>query len=194
MKKYLLFLTLLASVWAENFVLQNDNILLEKAVEKINEMTTELKTKTGVSVYVSAINKLENNETIALYAKRIGERLEAPFALIALSSTDVKIDLITSPDLAEIVDRDEVLDDYIIPLFVEVRRDLTTQQQLSAGVFNGVAFLTDTIAEDRGIVLESSVGSGSKNFYEGLMWVIKIMIVLTLVGIFIAYRRSKAGA
>ncbi|GHV59864.1 hypothetical protein FACS1894103_4140 [Campylobacterota bacterium] len=175
-------------------MLNNDDVLMEKTVDKINEMTAELKEKTNIGVYISAAEKLENNETITAYTKRLGATLESPFVLITLSSIDRQIDLITSDDLTKRIDKDEVLDDYIIPIFVEIRKDISRQNQLSAGIFNGVAFVVDTLADQEGIELESSVGSGSKNFYDGLMWLIRVMGLLTVGAFAYLWLRDKRAA
>lgn len=194
MKHFVLLCCVVIQLFSANFVLNNDDVLMEKAVDKINEMAAELNEKTKIGVYISAVAKLENNETITAYTKRLGESLDAPFVLITLSQIDRQIDLITSDDLAKRIDKDEVLDHYIIPLFVEIRKDVSQQNQLSAGIFNGVAFVVDTLAAQEGIELVSSVGSGSKNFYDGLMWLIRVMALLTVGAFAYLWLRDKRAA
>ena len=194
MKHFVLLCCVVIQLFSANFVLNNDDVLMEKAVDKINEMAAELNEKTKIGVYISAVAKLENNETITTYTKRLGESLDAPFVLITLSQIDRQIDLITSDDLAKRIDKDEVLDHYIIPLFVEIRKDISQQNQLSAGIFNGVAFVVDTLAAQEGIELVSSVGSGSKNFYDGLMWLIRVMALLTVGAFAYLWLRDKRAA
>lgn len=173
--------------------MHNDNVVLNKAIVKIEEMCRDLRKETGIGVYLSAIDKLENNETIAVYSKRIAGDLAPPFVLITISRIDRQIELVASDDLSKRIDKDEVLDDYTIPLFVEIRKDITLQQQLSAGLLNGIAFIVDTLAEQEGVALKSSIGSGSKNFYDGLMWVIRIMLALTLSGFALIWYRNRKG-
>lgn len=191
MKKLLLFISLTAFVFGGEFVLHNDDTLLEKAEAKIEEMAKELKEKTGTAIYVSAVAKLPNGETITTYIDRISSDLSGSYALIAISRLDKQIELKTSSDLEKLLKKDSVLNGYIIPLLVEMRKDLSVQQQISAGILNGVAHIQDTIADSQGVVLESSIGSESKNFYDGLMWVIKIMILLTAIAFFVAWRRGR---
>lgn len=173
-----------------SFILHNEGILAEKAVPKIEEMTGELHRKTGIGVYLSLIDSLKG-ETITQYETRLAKELKAPFVLISFARAEQQIDLVTSSDLEGKLDGDEVLDDYIIPLLVEKRKDLTYTQQYSAGLFNGVAFVTDSLAEQAGMVLESSVGSGSKDFMDVLMAIIKVMLALTIIAYFVAYFRHK---
>jgi hypothetical protein len=190
-----MILLLATCVFGEDFVLRNENILIDKSVAKINEISGELKAKTGAGVYVEAIEKLNANETIGAYAKRIAGELNAPYALLVVSSADRQIDAVISPDLEDQIDKGDILcitpGCPVIPLIAEHRRDISINQQISAGIFNGVAYITDTIAEKRGVTLESSVGSGSQNFSVALTWVVKIMVLLTLAGLVVAWRRSK---
>jgi hypothetical protein len=191
----LLSLCLSASLFAEDFILRNEGVLIDKGAAKINEMCSELKAKTGVSVYIAALEKLEPDETIGAYAKRLAADLSAPYALLAISQKDRQIEAIVSADLQAVIDKDDILCIMpgcpIIPLLAEYRKDLNSSQQISAGVFNGAAYIVDTIASERGVTLESSVGSGSKTFGVSLTWVVRIMIALTLVAMFVAWRRGK---
>ncbi|MDR0664363.1 MAG: TPM domain-containing protein [Helicobacteraceae bacterium] len=197
MPRFLPFIALLISnVFAEEFVLRNDNILIDKNIAKINEMSAELKAKTGAGVYVSVVDKLEANTTIGVYAKTIASELNGSFVLLAISQSDRQIDAIVSPELQTVIDKDDIVCVMpgcpIVPILSERRRDITLQQQIGAGIFNGAAYVVDTIANAREVTLESSVGSGSRNFGLSLTWIVRIMIVLTLAAMFIAWRRGKA--
>jgi hypothetical protein len=183
------------NLFDEEFALNKDNVLIDRSVVKINEMSGELKAKTGVSVYISAVQKLEANQTIGAYAKAIANDLSAPYILIAVSAVDKQIDAVISKELESVISKDDILcitpGCPIIPILSETRRDLSNSQQISAGVFNGAAFIVDAIAENRDVTLVSSVGSGSKTFGVTLAWIVRLMIVLTLVAMFVAWRSSK---
>jgi hypothetical protein len=191
------FLALLLSLplFAEEFILENEGVLLDKSVDKIVEMTSELKAKTGVGIYISAIKKLEANETIGIFANKTAAVLKPPYVLLVASQIDEQITALISPDLQKEIDKDDILcvtpGCPILPIVVGGHKDVGKEQAISAGFFNGVAYIADAIADKRGVVLESSVGSGSKNFGVGITWVVRIMIILTLVGLFLAWRRGK---
>lgn len=191
MKKITIFITLVALLFGGEFVVQNDATLLDKTEQKIEEMAAELKAKTGVSIYVYALSKLDEGDTITTFTNRIASDLDGSYALLTISRLDRQVEFKTSKDLEKLLDKDDVLHGYIIPLLVEIRKDVSVQQQISAGVLNGVGHIQDTVAEDRGVFLETSIGSESKNFIDGLMWVIKAMILLTAIAFFLAWRRSK---
>jgi hypothetical protein len=176
------------------FILHNDEVVLQKAADKMEEMMGELHQKTQIAVYLSAIAKLPEGESITTYGQKLSSDLQSPFVLISVSRIDQQIDVVSSPDMADRFDEDELLGDYIIPFFVEYRRDVTPQQQMSAGLLNGVAHLSDHFAEQEDVILLSSIGAESENFITGLMLVIKIMLGLTAVAMFIAWYRSRKGA
>lgn len=192
MKK--LFLILLASTYlfsSQKFVLHNDDTLLPKTEQKIEEMTNELYAKTGVALYVSAIAKLDADQTITTYTNNLASTLNGSYALIAISRLDRQIEMAVSTDLQKTIDKEEVMKGYIIPLLVEMRKDLSVQSQISAGILNGVAHMQDTVAKERGVEMMTSIGSESKNFYDGLMWVIKALALMTLIAFFLVWKRSR---
>ncbi|MDR1910915.1 MAG: TPM domain-containing protein [Helicobacteraceae bacterium] len=181
--------------YASFFQKSDDTLLNPKGVEKMTEMIGELKAKTGVGVYLGVVKKLRENQTITDYAKELANNLSAPFIALALSSGDAQIQMIVSPDLAGKIDKEDVLcispGCPIIPLIAEHRKDVGIETQINAGIFNGVAYIADAIAKEYGATLESSVGSGSKDFTTVLTTIVKIMVVATLIGLVVAYRRGK---
>ena len=187
----LLSSTLLYADETKRFILHNEEVVLEKAAEKMEEMMSELYEKTGIAIYLSAIAKLPQEHTITTYENELAQTLSGSFVLIAVSRLDQQIDLVASPDLEDRFSKNELLRKYIIPFFVERRRDVNPQQQMSAGLLNGVAHITDHFAEQEGVFLLSSIGSESENFIKGLMLVIKIMLALTAIAMFIAWYRSR---
>ena len=187
----LLSSTLLYADETKRFILHNEEVVLEKAAEKMEEMMSELYEKTGIAIYLSAIAKLPQEHTITTYENELAQTLSGSFVLIAVSRLDQQIDLVASPDLEDRFSKNELLRKYIIPFFVERRRDVNPQQQMSAGLLNGVAHITDHFAEQEGVFLLSSIGSESENFIKGLMLVIKIMLALTIIAMFIAWYRSR---
>jgi hypothetical protein len=186
---YLLLFTFALNA-SENFILHNENIISEKASLKIEKMCNELYAKTGVGVYVSAVRSL-GGKKITEYEKEIANSLNGKFILLAFSSGDKQIDLFSTPGETGLFDKNEILDDYILPIIIEKRKDLSYEQQYTAGLFNGVAELTDEIAEKHGIVLQESIGSEGKHFYDGLMVIIKILLALTIFTTFYIYYKAR---
>lgn len=166
---------------------------MEKANLKINEMSKEIEDKTGVKIILNVLKRLPENHTITTYGKEFVEaNLKNSFVVINFSEMDMKINLVASPDLESVVNEDDILDDYIIPLLISQNKKTTPQQKYSAGLLNGMAEVADRVALHKKIVLESSIGSESKNFIDGLTLIIRIMIIITLLALGYAwYRRKK---
>lgn len=186
----MLFFSVVSLFAKSGYILHNEDILIDKAAAKIEKMCDELYAKTGTAVYVSAVNTLKER-TITLYAQEMAKGLEGEFALLVFAGAQKQIELVMSPEVESFIDKDEILDGYIIPILVAKTKDTTPQQQYSAGIFNGIAELTDQIAKKHDIVLENSVGSQSKNFYEGLMWVIKLLLLITVAIFAYAYLKNR---
>ncbi|MDR2905135.1 MAG: hypothetical protein LBU73_04180 [Helicobacteraceae bacterium] len=192
LRKFIVLGLFLSTLAAETLILRNE-IVIDKAADKIAEMTSELEAKTGVKVYLSAIQKLDAAETLGAFHSKIEENLTAPYVLVSFSAGDQKIKCTRSADLAKIIDCDDAVDDYILPIITEYRKDISKQTQYSAGLLNGIAHICDTIAAAKGVQLLSSIGSESKNFYNGLVTIVLIMAALTIFALFWARNRDKGG-
>jgi len=193
-KKLLLFLSLgLTLLQAENFVNDKEKIIMEKAVSKINEMSSEIYEKTNIKIILNVLKQVPQGETLTTYEEKFQKTLTGSYVVVNFSELDKKINLIKSSDI-DFIDKDEILDDFIIPLLVTKNNKVTTQQKYSAALLNGMAEISDQVANNKKIVLTSSIGSESKNFIDGLSFVIQIMIVLTILAFGYAwYNRKKNG-
>ena len=103
---------------AQNFVLFNEGVLNDKVVEQINTIGTELYNKIGVFVAV-AVGDMSDFDTL----KDKNIELKAPFALLVLSKSSHKVDIITSKEVGLFFDKEQVLSPYsgegmILPPFV----------------------------------------------------------------------------
>lgn len=186
-----LFSLLSLDVFAANFMLNNDVALNEKAIEKINQIGTELNSKTGVNVFVYAkdsfgfdpklsmdekikiIKTIENNATASLGGS---------YAALFISLEDIHVNLIMSDDIKTIVDKDEILDDYVVPLLASKDKN-SLNSKVSAAALNGYAEITDRIAISKGTTLESSIGSGGTQ--ASSIW--KVFMYTMIVGGLLAY-------
>lgn len=190
-KKILAVLLFAASLFAEStYLLHNESIIIDKAAVKMEKMCDELYRKSGVGVYTSAV-KSTKGLSIIDYGQSIAAKLKEPYVLLSIAADEQQVDMIMSPDVAEYIDKDEILDDFIIPILVSHNKKATLEQKYSAAIFNGIAEITDQVAAEHDIKLANSVGSESKNFYEGLMWIIKLMLIVTVAVLAYIYLSSK---
>jgi len=193
MMRFLLMLVLSLSLYGSevfNPFLKNDNIISEKSQPKLVKMMSELKYKTGVSVYAVAVNNM-GGKSMAIYREEIANTLKDPYVAIILAVEEKKLEMIMSEKLKAVIDKDEILDDYMLPIMVDKRKDITKETQYTAALFNGMAQVADTLAEARGIILEESIRSDSKNFTTGLRWLTYLMILTTAGLVLYRYLESK---
>lgn len=129
---------------------------------------------------------------IVEYEKNISASLKAPYVLVVFSAKEQKVDMTVSDDLQKIVNKNEILNTYIIPILVAGDKN-SVDAKYSAAMLNGVAEIADEIAASRGVKLDSSIGSDSRNFMQGLRALFYGIIVVSL-GIYFyrIYQRRRA--
>jgi len=184
---------------SSQFILSGNKMIDPRSIAKIDEMGNELLKKTGISVYVYAKESYSDKkfsstkskmEFIKSYESNITKELKNPFVLLTTSLEDTHINLIASSDLNGVLDKDEILDRYIIPLLASKDKN-SMFAKVSAAMFNGYAAITDKIAENRGVELKSSIGSAgtvTSTIWRVMMYTI---IVIGLIAYSIAILKSK---
>lgn len=104
---------------------------------------------------------------------------------------DTHVNLIVSSKLKEIVNKNEILNDYVVPLLASKDKN-STFAKASASILNGYAAIADTIAESRDIKLESSIGNSGK--VAGTVWKVfmySLIVVGLLLYTFAVLKRKK---
>ena len=184
---------------SSRFILSGAKMIDPRSIAKIDEMGSELLSKTGISVYIYAKERYSDIEIksrkskmefIKSYESNITTKLKNPFVLLTISLEDTHINLLMSTDLKEIVDKDDILDKYTIPLLASKDKN-SMYAKVSAALFNGYAAITDKIAKERGIELKSSIGSVgtvTSTIYRVVMYTI---LIIGLILYTIAVLKSK---
>lgn len=191
---------LISNIFASTFVLKNESLIDERAVNKINEMGMEARNKLGVNIYVYAQTSLglkENTSTkdkiefIKNQESQIVKDLVKPYVLLTMAVDDTHVNLLVSSRLDDIVKKDDILNGYVVPLLASKDKN-TLFAKVSAAVLNGYAAIADTIADERKVKLESSIGSAGK--VAGSIWKV-FMYTLVVAGlllyIYAILRRRK---
>jgi len=188
------------NIFANNFVLSSDELIDPRAQEKINTIGLESKEKLGVNIYLYAKNsyglgdKIKGKEKI-IYLKdhesKILPTLKKPYVLLTMSIVEQHVNLLMSDSLKNILDKDDILDGYVVPLLASKDKN-TLYSKVSAATLNGYAAIADTLADDKDIVLESSIGSQGK--VAGTIWRV-LMYTLVVIGLlsytFVILRERK---
>ena len=166
------------------FILKGQASIDPRAVEKIDIMGDELFVKTGVSVYIYAVNQYSDKkfsdtkskiEFIKSFESNITNSLKPPYALITLSMEDKHVNLITSNDLFKAVDRDDILSGYIIPLLASHDKN-TPQAKISASLLNGYSEVVSSIAKYKGVEVKSVISGVGRTISN--IWKIFIYLIV----------------
>lgn len=154
------------------FILEGKKSIDPRAIEKIDAMGSELFVKTGVSAYIYATERYQNIKFdnikskmafIKSFEENITKDLKEPFVLLSVSVEDTHINIRYSDELKGMIDRDDILDNNIIPVLASKDKN-SVYAKMSAALLNGYAAITDSVAEAKGIKLESSIGSAGTTF------------------------------
>ncbi|MEF3191351.1 MAG: TPM domain-containing protein [Campylobacterales bacterium] len=180
----------IACSYAQSAVLRHDGLMMEKSIQKIDEMATEVLQKTGIHLYVIAVNDL-NGSNIHTLHKIYEANMTSPYVAILLAKNDQKVDIVATPDVASLIDKDKILDDYMIPILVSPNKE-DKEKSYGAAIFNGMSELVDEIAAAKGVTFISSPGSGSHDFIQIVRFVFYFMLFFTLY-LFVAksYERRR---
>ena len=195
-----LLLFLSSNLYANSFVLSDDALIDKRAITKIQEIGEESKSKLGVNIYVYAKQSLglpdktptkDKIKYIKKYEGDIASSLTKPYVLLTMAVEDTHVNLIVSSSLKEVVDKNEILNDYVVPLLASKDKN-STFAKASAAILNGYAAIADTIADSKDIELQSSIGNSGK--VAGTIWRV-LMYTLIVVGLllytFAVLRRKK---
>lgn len=173
------------------YVLEGDGLLNEKVFAKINEIGHELYSKTGVQVFVyvekqylleNAVDAKSKFDAIKKYEKQIIKDMGSDYAVIAISFEHKHINLLMSERVGSFIDKDEILNDYIVPLLASNDKN-TIEAKVSASVLNGYSQIAEEIAGKHNIKLQNNIESSNKTF--GDIW--KIFMYILIIGGLFAY-------
>ncbi len=183
-----LLLFLCSNLSAQQFILNDDKLIDDRAAIKINEIGAEVKSKLGVNIYVYAKSNLgldvdvktkDKIDFIKNSENQIISTLEEPYVLLTIAVEETHVNLLFSDDLKEIIDKNDILDGYIVPLLASQDKN-TLFAKVSAATLNGYAAIADTLAEAKQIKLETSIGNAGK--VSSTIWRV-LMYTLVVLGL-----------
>jgi len=187
---FLLFITVIAQANQNPYILTHDGLIDIRAQDKILEIGNETKSKLKVNLYVdikenNGINPKEKRDIRKTLMKQkeqeMVKNLQKPYAVLTISIDQLYTNILMSDDLKDIIDRDDILDNYVIPLLASKDKN-SLFAKTSAAVLNGYAQMGDSIAKSKGIKLDSSIGSEGKT--AGTIWKV-FMYTIVVVGLFL---------
>ena len=177
------------NLFAQDFIINDDKLIDDRAKEKINQMGDEVKSKLGVNIYVYVKSTLGLDENIKTKEKidiiksnenQIISKLENPYVLLSISVEETHVNLLFSEEFKTILDKDDILDGYVVPLLASKDKN-TLFSKVSAATLNGYGAIADTIADSKNIKLESSIGNSGK--VSSTIWRV-LMYTIIILGLF----------
>lgn len=173
-----------------NYVLLHDGLIDQRAQGKINQIGKEVKEKLGVLVFLHIVENnginmdLSRDERITKmreYDKKVLSKFDTSksYAVLTLATDQTYANILLSDDLKNIIDKDDVLSGYVIPLLASKDKN-SLFAKTSAACLNGYAQIGDSLADNKGIELISSIGSSGKT--AGTIWK-TFMYMMVMIGI-----------
>ena len=194
-----LLLFLYSNLSAAQFILNDDKLIDDRAKEKINQIGDEVKSKLGGNIYIYAKSNLGLDENIKTKEKiefirnnenQLVSTLEQPYVLLTIAVEETHVNLLFSDSLKEVLDKNDILDGYVVPLLASNDKN-TLFAKVSAATLNGYAAIADKIADSKDMKLESSIGNAGK--VSSTIWrvVMYTLIVLGLLAYTYAILRKR---
>lgn len=185
----LFFLTLSSAL--ANTVLINEDIVGKLAIQKISLLGRELRDKTGVNLYLMAVEDLDG-KTMDQFIKENKFEIQNPYAILFLAKNDHQVNIITSDNVDSMFDKDKTLSPYpwsgtILPLLA-IKKD--NADKYTAAMLNGYADIAEQIANYHHVTLEQAIGNANKS----TIGIIRLIFygIIAYVGLKLIYRRIKS--
>ncbi|RXJ84508.1 hypothetical protein [Arcobacter cloacae] len=183
---YSLLLFLCSNLQAQDFILNDDKLIDDRAKIKINEIGAEVKSKLGVNIYVYAkstlglgenINTKDKIEAIKVIENEIVNTLNKPYVLLTIAVEETHVNLLFSEELKNTLDKNDILNGYVVPLLASKDKN-TLYAKVSAATLNGYAAVGDILADSKNIKLESSIGNSGK--VSSTIWRVTMYTLIVL--------------
>ncbi len=187
-KFILIFIFLLSQSLAlgANFVINNDEIISQKVSVKLNEIGSELYTKSGINLVVGVY---KDGELEALFKE---QNLSSPYAFLLLIKDKKKVEIFADANTSKLFNKEQILSvnpesGTIIPILVSKNG----KDVYNAAILNGYADIAEQIASSLNLQLESSVGNSNKTTLNFLRFFIYGLVAFFIIVIF--YKKVKNG-
>ena len=187
-KFILIFIFLLSQSLAlgANFVINNDEILSQKVSVKLNEIGSELYTKSGINLVVGVY---KDGELEALFKE---QNLSSPYAFLLLIKDKKKVEIFADSNTSKLFNKEQILSvnpesGTIIPILVSKNG----KDVYNAAILNGYADIAEQIASSLNFQLESSVGNSNRTTLNFLRFFIYGLVAFFIIVIF--YKKVKNG-
>jgi hypothetical protein len=186
------------------YILTHDGLIDYRAQDKILQIGDETKAKLGVNLYVdikedNGIDPQEKRDIrislMKVKESKLVSNLPKPYVVLTISINQLYSNILYSDDMKNIIDRDDILDNYVIPLLASKDKN-SLFAKTSAATLNGYAQMADSIADSKDITLESSIGSEGKtasSIWKVFMYTIVLTGLILYTVVILKERKFKKG-
>jgi len=173
------------------FIIEGKKSIDPRTIEKIDTMGRELFVKTGVSVYIYAVERYGNKfhkdtpsklAFIKSFESNITKKLKEPFVILTLSIQDQHVNMLSSSEFKDVLDRDSILSGYIIPILASHDKN-SHEAKISAALLNGYSAVVESVAKDKGVKVDSIIDGSGRTFAR--IW--KIFMYTIVLGGLLVY-------
>jgi len=186
------------------YLLTHDGLIDKRAQDKILEIGNETKKKLNVNLYVNikennGINPKEERSIRKILMKEkdqdIVKHLSEPYAVLVISVDQLYTNILMSKELKKTIDKDDILDNYVIPLLASKDKN-SLFAKTSAAILNGYAQMADSVADSQNIELKSSIGSEGKtasSIWRVFMYTLVVIGLVSYIVIIMREKKYKKG-
>lgn len=175
----LFLLPLLAWGFSSPYVYNPHAQLVPKTEAFVHLLASELREKTGVSLYIATYEHLQGRE-VKTQEEELLKGLKRPYVLLFFTKNEKKIDIIASEEAKEMFDKKDVYWNYIVPLIPRKDEELDPPR-ISAILLNGYVQIADSIAFSAGVELEHTFAPedmGTRTFVRMLLYFMTFSLLL----------------
>ena len=177
-----------------NYIIKND-LLVPNASKIIEDIGSELSSKTGINVYIVATNEtFPKNLNLVEYSRRYESNTSKPYIIFFFIPKNKRVGLIpSSKEIRELYDAASVKD---ATTDVVASRDKNSKRdKYNIGIVQGYSELADQIADAKGVELNNTIPNETRDIIGVLKYLVVLGTILVLWVIFIRpiYMRIKYG-
>ena len=181
----LLMLFSLFTILNANYLI-NDHLISPKAVDVVEKIGNELKSKTSVNGYLIATNdEIKRGVSVYDYIKKYENSLSKPYVAIVFAPNSKRIHLVSSDkELLNRLDKGTILD-YAIKVIASEDSN-TLQSKYDVGLVQAYSEMADEIAKIKNVKLESTIKDSGRT----LLNIVNFLIIVgSLIVIWVYFIR-----
>lgn len=190
----LLVLLLTSTIFASPII--NDVFLNEKAKKIIINISTELKSKTGINTYLYTTNDtIDRGVSMYDYAKKFDSNLSKPYIVLIFAPNNKRIGIIPSSDDLKSAYNESDVKNNAIDVLKDENDGNKIEDKYNIAIVQSFSELADEVAKSKGIKLNSALPNES-HYMVNILRVFIYAGALAVFWIFIGrgiYQRFRNG-